>query len=193
MALFSPEITVAFPLLKGHAAKRFRTFDQSKINCFDLLELFCGPPSVLWCAVWPTARPQVRCTRGAALTQNTRRGPTVRAKTMKKVEAIIKPFKLEEVKDALGDVGIEGMTVSEVKGFGRQKGHTEIYRGSEYTVDFLPKIKIEMVIPDNRVEAAVTAIVGSAKTGKIGDGKIFVSQIDEAIRIRTEEKGEHAV
>jgi nitrogen regulatory protein PII len=112
---------------------------------------------------------------------------------MKKVEAIIKPFKLEEVKDALGDVGIEGMTVSEVKGFGRQKGHTEIYRGSEYTVDFLPKIKIEMVIPDNRVEAAVGAIVGSAKTGKIGDGKIFVTHIDEAIRIRTEEKGEQAV
>ena len=112
---------------------------------------------------------------------------------MKKVEAIIKPFKLEEVKDALGDVGIEGMTVSEVKGFGRQKGHTEIYRGSEYTVDFLPKIKIEMVLPDNRVDAAVTAIVGSAKTGKIGDGKIFVTSIDEAIRIRTEEKGEQAV
>ncbi|HUR44822.1 MAG TPA: P-II family nitrogen regulator [Candidatus Saccharimonadales bacterium] len=112
---------------------------------------------------------------------------------MKKVEAIIKPFKLEEVKDALGDVGIEGMTVSEVKGFGRQKGHTEIYRGSEYTVDFLPKIKIEMVLPDNRVEAAVQAIVGSAKTGKIGDGKIFVSSIDEAVRIRTEEKGELAV
>jgi nitrogen regulatory protein PII len=112
---------------------------------------------------------------------------------MKKVEAIIKPFKLEEVKDALGDVGIEGMTVSEVKGFGRQKGHTEIYRGSEYTVDFLPKIKIEMVLPDNRVEAAVAAIVGAAKTGKIGDGKIFVSAIDEAVRIRTEEKGELAV
>ena len=112
---------------------------------------------------------------------------------MKKVEAIIKPFKLEEVKDALGDVGIEGMTVSEVKGFGRQKGHTEIYRGSEYTVDFLPKIKIEMVLPDNRVEAAVTAIVSSAKTGKIGDEKIFVSPVDEAIRIRTEEKGEQAV
>ncbi len=112
---------------------------------------------------------------------------------MKKVEAIIKPFKLEEVKDALGDVGIEGMTVSEVKGFGRQKGHTEIYRGSEYTVDFLPKIKIEMVLPDNRVDAAVQAIVGSAKTGKIGDGKIFVSTVDEAIRIRTEEKGEQAV
>ena len=112
---------------------------------------------------------------------------------MKKVEAIIKPFKLEEVKDALGEVGIEGMTVSEVKGFGRQKGHTEIYRGSEYTVDFLPKIKIEMVLPDGRVEAAVAAIVKSAKTGKIGDGKIFVIPVDEAIRIRTEEKGEQAV
>jgi nitrogen regulatory protein P-II 1 len=112
---------------------------------------------------------------------------------MKKIEAIIKPFKLEEVKDALGEVGIEGMTVSEVKGFGRQKGHTEIYRGSEYTVDFLPKIKIEMVIADNRVDAALGAIIGSAKTGKIGDGKIFVSDVDEAIRIRTEEKGEHAV
>ncbi len=112
---------------------------------------------------------------------------------MKKVEAIIKPFKLEEVKDALGDVGIEGMTVSEVKGFGRQKGHTEIYRGSEYTVDFLPKIKIEMVLPDGSVEAAVGAIIKSAKTGKIGDGKIFVSPVDQAIRIRTEEKGDAAV
>ncbi len=112
---------------------------------------------------------------------------------MKKVEAIIKPFKLEEVKDALGDVGIEGMTVSEVKGFGRQKGHTEIYRGSEYTVDFLPKIKIEMVLPDGSVEAAVSAIIKSAKTGKIGDGKIFVSPVDQAVRIRTEEKGDAAV
>ena len=112
---------------------------------------------------------------------------------MKKVEAIIKPFKLEEVKDALGDVGIEGMTVSEVKGSGRQKGHTEIYRGSEYTVDFLPKIKLEMVLPDNRVQAAIDAIVKSAKTGKIGDGKIFVSPVEEAIRIRTEEKGDNAV
>ncbi len=112
---------------------------------------------------------------------------------MKKVEAIIKPFKLEEVKDALGEVGIDGMTVSEVKGFGRQRGHTEIYRGSEYTVDFLPKIKIELVLADNRVESAVSAIMKSAKTGKIGDGKIFVTGIDEAIRIRTEEKGEEAV
>lgn len=112
---------------------------------------------------------------------------------MKKVEAIIKPFKLEEVKDALGDVGIEGMTVSEVKGFGRQKGHTEIYRGSEYTVDFLPKIKLELVLPDGSVDTAVAAIVKAAKTGKIGDGKIFVSSIEQAVRIRTEEKGDAAV
>jgi nitrogen regulatory protein PII len=112
---------------------------------------------------------------------------------MKKIEAIVKPFKLEEVKDALSGVGIEGMTVTEVKGFGRQKGHTEIYRGSEYTVDFLPKLKLEIVISDSSVDAAVEAIVKAAKTGKIGDGKVFVSTIDDAIRIRTEEKGEHAV
>jgi nitrogen regulatory protein P-II 1 len=112
---------------------------------------------------------------------------------MKKIEAIIKPFKLEEVKDALSEVSVEGMTVSEVKGFGRQKGHTEIYRGSEYTVDFLPKIKLEIVLPDSRVDAAVQAIVKAAKTGKIGDGKVFVSSIEEAVRIRTDEKGEAAV
>jgi nitrogen regulatory protein PII len=112
---------------------------------------------------------------------------------MKKIEAIIKPFKLEEVKDALGAIGIEGMTVTEVKGFGRQKGHTEIYRGSEYTVDFLPKVRIEVVVADSRVDGAVAAIVKAAKTGKIGDGKVFVSKIEEAIRIRTEEKGETAV
>jgi nitrogen regulatory protein PII len=112
---------------------------------------------------------------------------------MKKIEAIIKPFKLEEVKDALAEVGIEGMTVSEVKGFGRQKGHTEIYRGSEYTVDFLPKIKIELVVADPQMERAVDAIVKSAKTGKIGDGKVFVYAVEEAVRIRTEEKGEKAV
>jgi nitrogen regulatory protein PII len=112
---------------------------------------------------------------------------------MKKIEAVIKPFKLEEVKDALGEVGVEGMTVSEVKGFGRQKGHTEIYRGSEYTVDFLPKIKVELVVPDARVDAAVAAIVKSAKTGKIGDGKVFVVPVDEAVRIRTDEKGEQAL
>jgi nitrogen regulatory protein PII len=112
---------------------------------------------------------------------------------MKKIEAIIKPFKLEEVKDALAEVGIEGMTVTEVKGFGRQKGHTEIYRGSEYTVDFLPKIKIEIVLGDGLVEAAIAAIVKAAKTGKIGDGKVFVGPIDEAIRIRTDETGDKAV
>jgi nitrogen regulatory protein PII len=112
---------------------------------------------------------------------------------MKKIEAIIKPFKLEEVKDALSSVGVEGMTVSEVKGFGRQKGHTEIYRGNEYTVDFLPKIKIEIVLADNVVSSAVEAIVKAARTGKIGDGKVFVSPVEDAIRIRTEEKGERAV
>jgi nitrogen regulatory protein P-II 1 len=112
---------------------------------------------------------------------------------MKKIEAIIKPFKLEEVKDALADLGIEGMTVSEVKGFGRQKGHTEIYRGSEYTVDFLPKIKIEVVLADSLLESALGAIVKAAKTGKIGDGKVFVSPVEEAIRIRTDETGEKAV
>ena len=112
---------------------------------------------------------------------------------MKKIEAIIKPFKLEEVKDALGEIGVEGMTVTEVKGFGRQKGHTEIYRGSEYTVDFLPKIKLEAVVADKTVDAAVAAIIKAAKTGKIGDGKIFVSAVEQAIRIRTEEKGESAV
>src|SRR6184192_295455 len=112
---------------------------------------------------------------------------------MKKIEAIIKPFKLEEVKDALAEIGVEGMTITEVKGFGRQKGHTEIYRGSEYTVDFLPKIKLEVVLPDERIEAAISAIVKAAKTGKIGDGKVFVSTIEDSIRIRTEEKGASAV
>ena len=112
---------------------------------------------------------------------------------MKKIEAIIKPFKLEDVKEALSGLGVEGMTVSEVKGFGRQKGHTEIYRGSEYTVDFLPKIKIEVVLADSQVAAAVDAVVKAAKTGKIGDGKVFVSSIENAIRIRTEETGEQAM
>jgi nitrogen regulatory protein P-II 1 len=112
---------------------------------------------------------------------------------MKKIEAVIKPFKMEDVKEALTEVGIEGMTVSEVKGFGRQKGHTEIYRGSEYTVDFLPKMKFEIVIADDRVEKAVAAIVGAAKTGKIGDGKVFVLPIDDATRIRTGETGEDAI
>ena len=112
---------------------------------------------------------------------------------MKKIEAIIKPFKLVEVKDALNELGILGMTVSEVKGFGRQKGHTEIYRGSEYTVDFLPKVKIETVLPDDQVDAAVDAIMKAARTGKIGDGKIFVSEISHACRIRTGESDNEAV
>ena len=112
---------------------------------------------------------------------------------MKKIEAIFKPFKLEEVKDALGEVGITGMTVSEVKGFGRQRGHTEIYRGSEYTVDFLPKIKLEVVISDALAESTVAAIVKSGKTGKIGDGKVFLSTVEDAIRIRTDEHGDKAV
>ena len=112
---------------------------------------------------------------------------------MKKIEAVIKPFKLEDVKEALSGLGVEGMTVSEVKGFGRQKGHTEIYRGSEYTVDFLPKIKIEVVLPESQVGPAVDAIVKAAKTGKIGDGKVFVSSIENAVRIRTEETGDAAV
>ena len=112
---------------------------------------------------------------------------------MKKIEAIIKPFKLEEVRDALSEVGVEGMTVSEVKGFGRQKGHTEIYRGSEYTVDFLPKIKLELVVPDENAETCLGVITKAANTGKIGDGKLFVTNVDEAIRIRTEEKGNEAL
>jgi nitrogen regulatory protein P-II 1 len=112
---------------------------------------------------------------------------------MKKIEAIVKPFKLEDVKAALGTLGVEGMTVSEVKGFGRQKGHTEIYRGSEYVVDFLPKIKIEVVLADALVNPAVEAIIKSAKTGKIGDGKVFVSPVQDVIRIRTGETGEQAV
>ncbi len=112
---------------------------------------------------------------------------------MKKIEAIIKPFKLEEVKDALAEIGVEGMTVTEVKGFGRQKGHTEIYRGSEYTVDFLPKIKMDIVVADSLAEKAAEAIIKAAKTGKIGDGKIFILPVTEAIRIRTDEKGEEAI
>ena len=112
---------------------------------------------------------------------------------MKKVEAIIKPFKLDDVKEALQEVGVQGLTVTEVKGFGRQKGHTELYRGAEYVVDFLPKIKIETVLPDDQIDAAVEAIISAARTDKIGDGKIFVSPVDQAIRIRTGETGDDAV
>ncbi|WP_305972373.1 MULTISPECIES: P-II family nitrogen regulator [unclassified Mameliella] len=112
---------------------------------------------------------------------------------MKKIEAIIKPFKLDEVKEALQEAGIQGLSVVEVKGFGRQKGHTELYRGAEYVVDFLPKVKIEIVLDDDQVDAAIEAIVEAAKTDKIGDGKIFVSQVEQAIRIRTGETGSDAL
>ncbi|MFC3615005.1 P-II family nitrogen regulator [Lutimaribacter marinistellae] len=112
---------------------------------------------------------------------------------MKKIEAIIKPFKLDEVKEALQDVGVQGLSVIEVKGFGRQKGHTELYRGAEYVVDFLPKVKIEVVLDDDQVDGAIDAIVGAAKTDKIGDGKIFVSTVEQAIRIRTGETGSDAL
>lgn len=112
---------------------------------------------------------------------------------MKKIEAIIKPFKLDEVKDALNEIGVQGITVTEVKGFGRQKGHTELYRGAEYVVDFLPKVKIEVVAPDNLVLKIIETIQNAARTGRIGDGKIFIADVEEAIRIRTGEKGEAAV
>lgn len=112
---------------------------------------------------------------------------------MKKIEAIIKPFKLDDVREALSEVGMTGMTVTEVKGFGRQKGHTELYRGAEYVVDFLPKVKIELVVADNLVTRCIEAITGAARTGKIGDGKIFVTEVEEVIRIRTGERGEEAV
>src|SRR5205809_7238892 len=112
---------------------------------------------------------------------------------MKKVEAVIKPFKLDDVKDALHDVGVSGITVTEVKGFGRQKGHTELYRGAEYVVDFLPKVKIEVVVPNGQLEGAIDAIVKSARTGKIGDGKIFVTSVEHVVRIRTGETNEAAV
>ena len=112
---------------------------------------------------------------------------------MKKIEAVIKPFKRDEVREALSEVGVSGLTVTEVKGFGRQKGHTELYRGAEYVVDFLPKVKIEIVVPDNSVESAIESIVKAAHTGKIGDGKIFVTNVEQVVRIRTGETGEDAV
>jgi len=112
---------------------------------------------------------------------------------MKKIEAIVKPFKLDDIREALSEVGIKGMTVTEVKGFGRQKGHTELYRGAEYIVDFLPKVKLELVVSDDRVETCVQTIIDSARTGKIGDGKIFVSPVDSVVRIRTGETGDDAV
>ena len=112
---------------------------------------------------------------------------------MKKIEAVIKPFKLDDVKEALNELGVVGMTVTEVRGFGRQKGHTELYRGSEYTIDFLPKVKVEVVVPDSQVDKVVSAVCAAAKTGSIGDGKVFVLPIGDAVRIRTGERGESAI
>jgi nitrogen regulatory protein P-II 1 len=143
--------------------------------------------------------------RSGGLSTRTRVGPKrcvcyanwlfsgVKAGTMKKIEAIFKPFKLDEVREALSEIGVSGLTVTEVKGFGRQKGHTELYRGAEYVVDFLPKVKIDVVVPDNLLDNAIDAIVKAARTGKIGDGKIFVSNVDQVIRIRTGETNEAAI
>lgn len=122
-----------------------------------------------------------------------RNNVSIRGPSMKKIEAIIKPFKLDEVKEALQDIGVQGLSVIEVKGFGRQKGHTELYRGAEYVVDFLPKVKIEIVLADDQVDDAIEAIIETAKTDKIGDGKIFVSPVEQAIRIRTGETGDDAL
>jgi nitrogen regulatory protein P-II 1 len=130
------------------------------------------------------------CNRNGLTTGETQRGSR---EQMKKIEAIIKPFKLDEVKEALQEVGVQGLSVVEVKGFGRQKGHTELYRGAEYVVDFLPKVKIEVVLADDQVDAAIEAIIAAAKTDKIGDGKIFVSSVEQAIRIRTGETGDEAL
>ncbi|HEX7045419.1 MAG TPA: P-II family nitrogen regulator [Burkholderiales bacterium] len=112
---------------------------------------------------------------------------------MKKIEAVIKPFKLDDVREALSEAGVTGLTVTEVKGFGRQKGHTELYRGAEYVIDFLPKVKIEVIVPDNQVDRCVEAIISAARTGKIGDGKIFVYPVEQVVRIRTGERGEEAI
>jgi nitrogen regulatory protein P-II 1 len=131
--------------------------------------------------------------RGRKVDHSLRINRRVLLSSVKKIEAIVKPFKVEDVKEALAEIGIEGMTLSEVKGFGRQKGHSEIYRGSEYSVDFLPKVKFEIVIVDDRVPRAVDTILHAAKTGKIGDGKVFVTDVEQAIRIRTDERGAEAV
>jgi nitrogen regulatory protein P-II 1 len=131
--------------------------------------------------------------RGAGVRGQCRFASDGRCEGMKKIEAIIKPFKLDEVKEALQEIGLQGITVTEAKGFGRQKGHTELYRGAEYVVDFLPKVKLELVLGDGMVEKAIDAIIGSAKTGRIGDGKIFVSNVEEAVRIRTGETGNDAI
>jgi nitrogen regulatory protein P-II 1 len=193
----SHELFNFFQPIKTHCEQRGWLFDYEWFLRLALPLLKASGPIIAMhgCMLY-TAR---ECRVEIELRRETGRkiGPDKRSSnnetTMKKIDAIIKPFKLEEVKDALSELGIEGMTVSEVKGFGRQKGHTEIYRGSEYTVDFLPKIKLEIVVADSQVDTAVGAIIKAAKTGKIGDGKVFVSPVETAIRIRTEEKGDSAV
>jgi nitrogen regulatory protein P-II 1 len=174
----------------GKKAKLF-----GSLNCDIDLEL-CDSRTANYEAEKRCLRPQRDVAMRARVALGFRLKSLVRQRIyidMKKLEAIIKPFKLEEVKEALAELGIEGMTVTEVKGFGRQKGHTEIYRGSEYTVDFLPKVKVEVVLADDMVEKAVGVVVAAAKTGKIGDGKVFVLSVEHAVRIRTEEIGEKAV
>ena len=146
-----------------------------------------------WHAACKVFAPYLLACRVGRPTERETHGKPLRMTAMKKIEAVIKPFKLDEVKDALQEVGLQGITVLEAKGFGRQKGHTELYRGAEYVVDFLPKVKIEIICDDDLVERAVEAITQAARTGRIGDGKIFISSIDEVIRIRTGERGHDAV
>src|SRR5437588_6379774 len=150
----------------------------------------CGPASAFHSSRSTRASDSAMSTLSKSLRYN---GRHQREPPMKKVEAIVKPFKLDEVREALSEIGVTGLTVTEVKGFGRQKGHTELYRGAEYVVDFLPKVKIEVVVPNGQVEDAIDAIVKSARTGKIGDGKIFVTAVEQVVRIRTGESGEAAV
>ena len=181
----------------GSAGSRSRHAAPT-MNCFKTAAFLCDKPEKM-AHNW-VSRPLLRCAKSSrlrGLVESGLRGSVARPDGgvggMKKVEAIIKPFKLDEVKEALQEVGIQGLSVIEVKGFGRQKGHTELYRGAEYVVDFLPKVKIEMVLPDDMVDAAIEAITQAARTEKIGDGKIFVSSMEQAIRIRTGESGDDAL
>jgi nitrogen regulatory protein P-II 1 len=191
---FSPEMTFFSLLIISSGGKKTTLKNLSaaavKNICHKKTPVKQGKYAFLPPAVYGLALPLLKRHKPTCVWPDAHKS---KPKQMKKIEAIIKPFKLEEVKDALNEIGIEGMTVSEVKGFGRQKGHTEIYRGSEYTVDFLPKIKLEIVTADANKDAAVSAILKAARTGKIGDGKVFVSNIEEALRIRTDEKGDAAV
>jgi nitrogen regulatory protein P-II 1 len=167
----------------------FEQEPAGQVREFRLSPSFQALPAIAYCGMTHAQE------AGPSLAPRRRnhRGPTEEHEVMKKIEAIIKPFKLDEVKEALQEVGLQGITVTEAKGFGRQKGHTELYRGAEYVVDFLPKVKVEIVLGDDMVERAVEAIRKAAQTGRIGDGKIFVSNIEEAVRIRTGESGMDAI